>query len=131
MPPVNTLDPPRKLKRSIEDRVVAGVCGGLGDYFDVDPAWIRISFVVATSLFGIGVIAYAVLWVTLPDEGEEGEGEEAALVATNPRAVAGVALVSLGLLLVLSKVVAWLGVHLLVAVIALGLGVFLLVYRRP
>lgn len=58
----------RQLMRS-NDRMIAGVAGGLADYFDADPALIRILFVLVT-LFGggaIGILIYIVLWIIMPE----------------------------------------------------------------
>ena len=58
----------KTLNRSRDDRWVAGVCGGLAKYFDVDPTLVRVIFVVL-ALFGLGgVILYLVLWVLVPPE---------------------------------------------------------------
>ena len=62
----------KKLTRSSDDRWVAGVCGGLGEYFGVDPTLIRVIFVLATLILGMvvgGVIVYAILWAIMPEEG--------------------------------------------------------------
>ena len=60
---------PRRLLRSRDDRVIAGVSGGLGRYFDVDPVIIRIAFAVTVLFGGLGVVAYlaAVLFVPSDD----------------------------------------------------------------
>lgn len=57
--------------RSRTDRVLAGVCGGLAAYFDVDPTLVRVAWVVVT-LFsvGLGVLAYVLLWLLAPEEGD-------------------------------------------------------------
>ncbi|OGL77532.1 hypothetical protein A3J43_02790 [Candidatus Uhrbacteria bacterium RIFCSPHIGHO2_12_FULL_54_23] len=69
----------KKLYRSCTHRVIAGVCGGLGEYFDVDPVIVRALFVVAALGGGFGVLAYLALWAVLPEEGgsEREEGTEA------------------------------------------------------
>jgi len=62
----------KKLTRSTDDRWVAGVCGGLGEYFNIDPTLIRVLFVLATLLLSAvvgGVILYAILWVLIPEAG--------------------------------------------------------------
>ena len=62
--------PPRKrVERSRADRVIAGVCGGLGDYFDVDPVIFRIAFVVLAFVGGAGLLLYPAAWLLLPEEG--------------------------------------------------------------
>lgn len=61
-------DETKKLYRSVDDRWLAGVCGGLGKYFDVDPTLVRVIFVVL-ALIGLGgVILYLLLWVLIPPE---------------------------------------------------------------
>lgn len=55
--------PPRKLYRSNTQRVVAGVCGGLGEYTGVDPVWYRIGFVLLTIGGGSGVLIYLLMWL--------------------------------------------------------------------
>jgi phage shock protein C len=61
--------PGRKLYRSLADRKLAGICGGLGDYLDCDPTLVRVGWVVGTFLSGgIGVIAYLVLIFIIPNE---------------------------------------------------------------
>jgi phage shock protein PspC (stress-responsive transcriptional regulator) len=53
---------PRKLYRNSSDQIIGGVCGGLAHFFKVDPAWIRILFVI---LFGVLFLVYIVLWIVL------------------------------------------------------------------
>jgi phage shock protein C len=56
-----------KLYRSSTNKVIAGVCGGLGDYFDIDPMIIRALFVLAFFMSGSGVVLYLALWVIIPE----------------------------------------------------------------
>lgn len=56
----------KRLHRSKQQRVVAGVCGGLGDYFAVDPIWFRIGFVVLAIGGGSGVLIYLLMWLIVP-----------------------------------------------------------------
>jgi phage shock protein C len=56
----------KKLMRSTTDSHVAGVAGGLAEYFNIDPTIVRLIFVVATILGGPGVIVYVILWVVMP-----------------------------------------------------------------
>jgi phage shock protein C len=62
----------KKLTRSTTDRWIAGVCAGIGEYFEVDPNLIRVIWIVLsvfTSVFP-GVIIYILLWIILPEDGE-------------------------------------------------------------
>ena len=61
----------RRLHRSRTDRIVFGVCGGLGDYFAIDPVLVRLAFVLVTLAGGAGVLAYIILAIVLPEEGAE------------------------------------------------------------
>ena len=55
-----------RLMRSRRDAVIAGVCGGLGEYFNIDPVIVRLIFVLATLTSGIGFVLYPVLWLIMP-----------------------------------------------------------------
>ena len=58
---------PRRLRRSATDRVAAGVAGGLGEYFGVDPVLFRVLFAVTSFFGGAGIIAYLLAWMLIPD----------------------------------------------------------------
>ena len=62
--------PPRRLRRSSGDRVLAGVAGGLGRYFRVDPVIFRIGFGISLLFGGIGALAYLLLALLVPTDGE-------------------------------------------------------------
>jgi phage shock protein C len=59
-----------KLTRSRDDRMLAGVCGGIGEYFNVDSNLIRVIWVIITVFTGFlpGIIVYILLWLILPQE---------------------------------------------------------------
>lgn len=61
---------PRRLERSRANRVVAGVCGGLGEYLDIDATFVRVAMVILAFVGGIGVLVYIVLLVLMPLPGE-------------------------------------------------------------
>jgi len=56
------------LYRSRTDRWIAGVCGGLGDYFDVDANAVRLAFVVLALWQGVGLVLYLLMVIIVPDE---------------------------------------------------------------
>ena len=62
-------EPARRLTRSSTDRMIGGVAGGLGRYFDVDPLLFRIGFVVLTFAGGFGILAYLVGLAAIPPDG--------------------------------------------------------------
>jgi phage shock protein C len=55
-----------RLQRSRDHKMIGGVCGGLAEYFRVDPTLVRVLLVIVTLFGGAGVILYAVLWVLMP-----------------------------------------------------------------
>ncbi len=56
-----------KLRRSRRNRILAGVCGGLGEFFGISPFWFRLAFLIALIPGGIpGVGAYIILWLIVP-----------------------------------------------------------------
>lgn len=62
---------PRRLHRRSDERVIAGVASGLGDYFNVDPLLIRIALVASLVFGGLGIFLYAAAWLLVPEEAEE------------------------------------------------------------
>ena len=58
----------KKITRSRTNRQVAGVAGGLGEYFNIDPTWVRIAFVAGTLAGGPGLIIYIILAIVMPNE---------------------------------------------------------------
>jgi len=60
----------KRLMRSKKDKIIAGVCGGLGEYFDVDPTILRLVFVILTIWGGVGVIIYIIAFFVMPESGE-------------------------------------------------------------
>lgn len=64
----------KRLYRSRTERMIAGVCGGLGKYFDIDPVIVRLA-AVFFAIWGAGVIAYIVAWIIVPEEPWESAGQ--------------------------------------------------------
>ncbi len=58
----------KKLYRSREDKMLGGVCGGIANYFGVDPTLIRLAFVLIFFADGAGLLAYIVAWILIPEK---------------------------------------------------------------
>ena len=56
----------KRLHRSRTEKMIAGVCGGLAEYFNIDPTIVRILWVAITLLGGAGILLYVILWVIMP-----------------------------------------------------------------
>ena len=87
------------LRRSADDRLIAGVSGGLGDYFGIDPVIVRIGFIVLTFFGGVGPVLYLVSWLIVPLD-DSGSILANALRSGAPRRfrnLAGIGLIAFGL----------------------------------
>jgi phage shock protein C len=62
------MDPSRKLYRSTTNRQLAGVCGGLAQYFNIDATLVRVLFVLLAVLGGSGLVLYVAMWIIVPKE---------------------------------------------------------------
>jgi phage shock protein PspC (stress-responsive transcriptional regulator) len=71
--------PPRRFLRSRGDRFLGGVCGGLGDYFAVDPVLFRVGSVVLGVVGGFSLVAYPILWIFVPRDDGTGNPEPLAV----------------------------------------------------
>lgn len=58
----------KRLYRSRTDRKIAGVCGGIAEYFKLDPTLVRLLWVIFALSGGTGVIAYVAAWLLVPEE---------------------------------------------------------------
>jgi phage shock protein PspC (stress-responsive transcriptional regulator) len=99
----------RRLERSASDRMLAGVCGGLGRYFELNPAFFRVGFVVLTLVGGAGVLVYLAAVLVMPAEGKERSIAEQVLEERRERPwpLVGLAVVGVALLVLLSHATLW------------------------
>jgi phage shock protein PspC (stress-responsive transcriptional regulator) len=58
----------RKLYRLTREKMLGGVCGGIAEYFEVDPTIVRLAFVLTVLAGGAGFIAYVIMWIVVPQE---------------------------------------------------------------
>jgi phage shock protein C len=61
------MEEPRKLYRSQTQRMLAGVCGGLAEYFNIDATVMRVLFLILAVFGGSGIVLYIVMWIFVPD----------------------------------------------------------------
>lgn len=57
---------PKRLFRSSKGKIIAGICAGLGDYFEMDPVFIRIVFLLFLFAGGAAILLYLILWLIVP-----------------------------------------------------------------
>lgn len=58
----------KRLYRNTDNKIISGVCSGLGEYFNLDPTIMRIIFLILFFGFGTGVLIYIILWVVMPEK---------------------------------------------------------------
>lgn len=144
-----------RLYRSRGDKMIAGICGGMGEYFKIDPVIIRLVFVILAFIQGIGIIAYILLWIIVPMEGKEKPVKE--VVKENIREIAeeaqnwgkeakervktppenkssfwfGVGILVLGLLILLANynVLVWGAIFRLWPILLVLLGIYLMIKK--
>ncbi len=128
----------KKLFRSKNDRMIAGVCGGLAQYFEIDPVIIRGVFTFLACVGGSGIALYIVLAIITPEEGdpdfvvaEENSKEKLPVSMVDlqsKRRVFAIAIIILGVLILLGNIFSfvWLTWKVIAscAIIALGLYIF-------
>lgn len=123
------LPPERKLRRSRKERVLAGVCGGLGTYFGIDPILFRIAFVVLTIAgSGAGIPLYIIALVIMP-EGESTPPAEGSASKNSAALLVGTIFIALGLGLLADMLVPWFD-RLLWPSLLVGLGIYVIVGAR-
>jgi len=99
----------RRLERSSTDRMLAGVSGGLGKYFDLSPSVFRIGFLVLTVLGGAGLLVYLAAVLIMPEEGKERSLAQQVLAerSSRPWPLVGLALAGFALVVLLSHATLW------------------------
>lgn len=106
----------KKLYRSRKDAMVAGVCGGLAEYIGIDSAIVRLIFAVMIMAGGIGVLAYFLAWIIIPEgSNDAGPGDydspetrkHMELSGDKLRMIVGFGFIGLGVLFFVNKIFPW------------------------
>jgi phage shock protein C len=117
----------KRMYRSRENSMIAGVCGGIGEYFDVDPVFIRIIAVLLLFAKGVGLIAYIVAWIAMPQR-----PEDEVVVESRPsksefaKYLPGVILIALGIVFLADRVIWWFDFGHIWPLGLIAIGVFLI-----
>ena len=59
---------PKKLYRSTKERWVAGICGGIAEYANIDPTIVRVLWILLSLIYGVGIILYIAMWIIVPEK---------------------------------------------------------------
>lgn len=65
-PPLPSQSSSRRLYRDMHNKMIGGVCSGIGAYIGIDPTWIRLLFILFAFLYGTTIIVYIFLWIIIP-----------------------------------------------------------------
>lgn len=121
----------RRLRRSRRDRMIGGVCGGIADSLGIDPVLLRIAAVALALSGGVGVVAYVIAWIVIPEADEREPQRELPRASRHSVTITvGACLVGLGALLLLRTWMPGLGAHLFWPLVVVAAGVLVLVSAR-
>lgn len=137
----------KRIYRSNTEKVIAGVAGGLGDYFGIDPTWVRVLFVLSLFAHGAGLLAYLIGWIVIPKQAEltnEAAAAEGTTMSSEQTGTSrsqasarrtrgvgflpGIILVVLGMIFLFDRVFYWFDFDYVWPLILVGIGV-ILIYR--
>ncbi len=133
----------KKLYRNLNGKMIAGVSTGLAEYFDIDPVIIRALFIITTIAYGIGVIAYIVLWIIVPakkieevdfdnnlDDNNNMESENLNLKENGSKndrkLIGGVILIIIGVLLFLNQIIPGFDIEYIIPIVLIIIGILIL-----
>lgn len=133
----------KKLYKSSNDKVLGGVCGGIGEYFAVDSVIIRLLWVVFTLMGGAGLIAYIIAAIIIPENPSGGHIEdnytrtegygsspEQKDSSRNTSIVLGVIFLLFGGFVLIKDFIPWIPKDAFLAAVLIGLGIFFIVRKK-
>ena len=101
----------RQLRRSKQNRVIGGVCGGLGRYVDTDPVLFRIAFLALLIPGGAGIIFYVLSWIIIPEfnnvHDEQRDAASRPLDRQTAATIVGSLLIIVGALILIERFIDW------------------------
>ncbi|MEJ2751255.1 MAG: PspC domain-containing protein [Chloroflexota bacterium] len=136
-----------RLTRSSSDKIIAGVCGGLAEYLEIDPILVRLAFLVLFFASGIGFPIYIILWMVMP-QGENnaiadseviqknindiGESVQSGIKRLGKPGTVGVILVLLGAYFLLGEIglFNWMSGAVFWPLVIIGAGIYMLIRRN-
>lgn len=133
-----------RLYRNKKEKVIAGVCSGLSDYFDIDVVVIRVVFLSTALVWGVSIFIYIFFWIAMPaktDDIEE-ESPEASFVGLNENAtllekqnrskrareIIAIILIITGIFATLDNLLYWLSGRMWIPMVLITLGILVLFY---
>ncbi|KKP88742.1 MAG: Phage shock protein C, PspC [Berkelbacteria bacterium GW2011_GWA2_35_9] len=125
-----------KLFRSKSDKIIAGVCGGVAEYFKIDPIAVRVAFVILAFVNGYGFVLYLILAILLPENGTIKKDNTQEIKNKLPikkfgdfRDILAVVLILIGVISLAQQIFPsfWISIKLFYSIIIIGLGLYLVI----
>ncbi len=129
----------KKIFRSREDRVLGGVCGGIADYFDLDPTLVRVVWIFFTLFGGSGILAYVIALMIIPDQAKIEKSESKIDTRSSDKSLWAILLIIVGVVMLFQHGdimgIVWhrfwgSGLNLIFSFLLIGLGIFMLYTKR-
>lgn len=132
----------KRLYRSRKDKMAAGVCSGVAEYFNIDPTIARVVFaVIAFTSFGTAAIAYFIAMIVIPEapvdmtttqteQSSNASEQRFTLNSKDSRQTLGFVLIGAGGLILLSRMVNWFDSNMIIAVGIIAVGIFIITKRN-
>lgn len=129
----------KRLYRSRKDAMIGGVCGGLAEYLGIDSAIVRVIFAVMMLAGGVGVLAYFLAWIIVPEarfeqNGPEdyqgGERKSMELSSDKVRMIIGLGFIGLGVLFFINQFVPWFTFEIFWPAVLIMIGALILLKGR-
>lgn len=129
----------KHLYRSVRDRKIAGVAGGIGEYLEVDSTVVRLIWLLAVLFGGAGFLAYIIAWIVIPEEkriNDENVNNEGPLPFEPKTELSsginflGILLIALGAIFLLKEFIPFGLIRYFWPITIIGLGIFLLIPRK-
>jgi phage shock protein C len=119
----------KRLYRSVDDRIIAGVCGGIGEYFGIDPVLVRLLWALFVLVYGAGIILYLIAWVIIPSAAKAKKKAEKEARPIEAGVALGAVLVVAAIAILLRNLFGWFKWIYATALVLLAMGLYL-IFRR-
>ncbi|MCT4508640.1 MAG: PspC domain-containing protein [Tepidibacter sp.] len=128
----------KKLYKSLDDRVLAGVCGGLAKYFDIDSTIVRVLWILGFFAGGLGIVAYIICAVIIPQESfsEYNKNKSKSIYEYNKethsknKVLLGIILISIGVFSLIDEYLYWIDIERLWPIIFIIIGIYIIVKKQ-
>lgn len=121
----------KQLYRSTENKIIGGVCGGLGEYFEIDPSLVRVIMILLFFAHGIGLLAYIIAWIIIPQRPFDAEPVKTEREYSSwHKYLPGILLMAIGIILLIRETWFWFDFKQFWPLIFIAIGLYLIFRKR-